>query len=77
MSRADRFFFPLNGIKEPSPFTSPSIANIIKDYEFLKTTTRFILTPIIFGVKYPVVTLLILGISIIYVSNYRQIKKRF
>ena len=58
-------------------FTSPSIANIIKNHESLKTATRFILTPIIFGFKYPVVTFLILGFSIISVSNYRKIKSRF
>jgi PKD repeat protein len=42
-------------------FISPPIANIIKDNEFLKTSARFVLTPIVFGVKYPAITFMILG----------------
>jgi len=46
--------------------TSPSIADLITQHEFLKTTTRLILTPIVYGINFPGSVLLILiGIIVI------------
>ena len=46
--------------------TSPSIADLITQHESLKTTTRLILTPIVYGINFPGSVLLILiGIIVI------------
>ncbi len=48
--------------------TSPPVANYIKEHESMKTATRLVLTPVIYGVKYPGTTLVIvLGIGMVFV----------
>lgn len=42
---------------------SPPIADFIKEHEALKTATRFVLTPVVYGVKYPVGTLMFIGFA--------------
>jgi len=43
---------------------SPPIAGYIKQHESLRTTTRFILTPIVYGIEYPWLVLIFGGVVI-------------
>jgi len=55
---------------------SPPIADYIKGHETLRTTIRWILTPVVYGVKYPLVTLM-LGGFVIGMVVYRRRKGLF
>ncbi len=50
---------------------SPNLANYIKEHETLRIVTRFTLTPIVYGVKYPQITLLLITLLIGFVSFKR------
>lgn len=57
--------------------TSPSIADFISIHESLRTTARLSLTPIVYGVKYPSVTILIvLGLGVVFVVIRMKDRRR-
>jgi hypothetical protein len=43
--------------------TSPPIADFIRDRDWLRVLTQWLLTPIIFGLKYPILTILVLSLA--------------
>lgn len=54
---------------------SPPIANFISDSALLRGITRVLLTPIVYGVLYPFITLLILLIAISAMMFYRRYRR--
>lgn len=51
---------------------SPHFADYIREHETLRSITRFTLTPIVYGIKYPQITLLFIALSIGFVSFRRR-----
>jgi M6 family metalloprotease-like protein len=54
---------------------SPPIAGFIGRHEIVRTMARWGLTPIVYGVQYPLVTLLCCWVMLIAFAGYRRIKK--
>jgi len=54
---------------------SPPIANYIAQHDSLRTVTRMALTPIVYGVKYPI-GLFVLGGCVIGIAAYRRKSKK-
>ncbi|MBI3811886.1 MAG: DUF11 domain-containing protein [Nitrospirae bacterium] len=56
---------------------SPPIADYIRAHESLKAITRWVLTPIVYGIKYPGLSLLfVIGFAIVSVVPKRKVKSR-
>lgn len=46
---------------------SPPVANYIRQHERLRTATRWALTPVVYGVRHPSITLIILCLAIVVI----------
>lgn len=55
--------------------TSPPIAHYIGQHEITRTATRFVLTPIVLGVKYPEIAFLIFGLLIL-LGAYKKVRRK-
>lgn len=54
---------------------SPPIANLISDSTLLRGITRALLTPIVYGVLYPLITMLMLLVAVSAAMFYRRYRK--
>ncbi len=55
---------------------SPPVAALIKDHEILRTATRVLLTPVVYGVKYPLGLLGFCGLAVFAVGGVYRTRRR-
>lgn len=46
---------------------SPPLAEFISQHENLRIVTRLVLTPVVYGIKYPILTLIVLCFGIVFI----------
>jgi hypothetical protein len=51
---------------------SPAIANTIAESEFLRSTTRLFLTPIVYSVKYPIIAIMLVLLALMAIAQRKS-----